>query len=166
MRHNHGTHALSVPCQLNLTPVLIFISLRKLVKIVSLIMRPLDVNLYASVKRNANARFLAKTSVYKSAWIVREYKKRGGMYDSHLLPPRSTGLQRWFREKWVDVSRNDHAPCGRPSSKSKLAYPLCRPTVRVTKNTPTTLQELSTMQIRRALKHKKDVKSRGRVRFQ
>jgi hypothetical protein len=138
-------------------------------------MKPLDTKLYESVKREANALFLAKTSVYKSAWIVREYKKRGGKYDEAPPPPGQmpTGLQRWFREKWVNINaatskapNAPKAPCGRDSSSNtKQAYPLCRPTVRVTKETPTTLQELSPKQIRAAQKQKQVVKEKGRVHF-
>jgi len=130
-------------------------------------MKPLDAKLYASVKREADALFLAKTSAYKSAWIVREYKKRGGKYDE-APPPPSTGLQRWFREKWVNINatNNPKAPCGRDSSSNtKQAYPLCRPTVRVTKETPITLQELSPKQIRAAQKQKKVVKEKGHIKF-
>ena len=37
-------------------------------------------------------------------------------------------LRRWFKEKWVDVSRKvkgKHPPCGRPDT-SKGGYPKCR----------------------------------------
>lgn len=128
-------------------------------------MQPLDKPLYDAVKRDADLKFLAPTSVYKSAWIVREYKKRGGKYSTDV-PASSTGLQRWFREKWVDVNRKNE-PCGRASSdpKQKTAYPLCRPTIRVTKETPVTLSELSKTQIRSAQQQKANVKEKGRVRF-
>jgi hypothetical protein len=129
---------------------------------------PQDRGLYAKVKRAANARFLAPTSAYKSAWIVREYKKQGGKY-AGPPPPRSAGLRRWFKEKWVDVRRGDK-PCGRSSAKAKhkqasQAYPFCRPTVRVSKDTPTLLRDLSPAQVARALKRKSQVRESGRVRI-
>ena len=40
------------------------------------------------------------------------------------------GLTKWFKEKWVDISRpkkgGGYMPCGRKSSSSK-AYPKCVP---------------------------------------
>ena len=125
-------------------------------------MKPAKPSLYASVKRSADAKFSAPTSAYKSAWIVREYKKRGGTY-AGKPPAGSTGLKRWFKEEWVNVSKKDRPACGRTSARS--AYPLCRPTKRVTKNTPATVQELSASRIQKALRKKKVVKGKGRVEF-
>ena len=102
--------------------------------------QPSDSKLYAQVKAEADAKFLAPTSIYKSAWIVREYKKRGGVYDSSKKDAKQ-GLLRWFKEKWVDTNRGN-APCGRKKASTKGTYPLCRPTVRVTKDTPTLKQEI------------------------
>jgi ribosome assembly protein YihI (activator of Der GTPase) len=51
-------------------------------------------------------------------------------------------LGRWFKEKWVDVSRKidgKHPPCGRSSSdgeKGRKGYPKCRPSKKVSKSTP------------------------------
>ena len=47
-------------------------------------------------------------------------------------------LRRWFKEKWVDVSRKvggKHPPCGRKDADGK-AYPKCRPSKKVSKETP------------------------------
>ncbi len=47
-------------------------------------------------------------------------------------------LRRWFKEKWVDVSRKvdgKHPPCGRKDANGK-AYPKCRPSKKVSKETP------------------------------
>jgi hypothetical protein len=49
-------------------------------------------------------------------------------------------LRRWFKEKWVDVSRKvggKHPPCGRKDANGK-AYPKCRPSKKVSKETPKT----------------------------
>jgi hypothetical protein len=69
-------------------------------------------------------------------------------------------LNRWFKEKWVDVSRKDkdgkHPPCGR--SKAKLSgkgYPKCRPSVKVSDKTPKTSGSMSTGQKRAATKRKR-----------
>jgi len=47
-------------------------------------------------------------------------------------------LGRWFKEKWVDVSKKvdgKHPPCGRKDADGK-AYPKCRPSKKVSKDTP------------------------------
>jgi len=51
-------------------------------------------------------------------------------------------LARWFKEKWVDVSKKidgKHPPCGRKSAdgeKGRKGYPKCRPLKKVSKDTP------------------------------
>jgi hypothetical protein len=51
-------------------------------------------------------------------------------------------LGRWFKEKWVDVSKKidgKHPPCGRSDAdgeKGRKAYPKCRPSKKVSKETP------------------------------
>jgi hypothetical protein len=53
-------------------------------------------------------------------------------------------LRRWFKEKWVDVSRKidgKHPPCGRKDAdgdKERKGYPKCRPLKKVSKDTPKT----------------------------
>ena len=123
---------------------------------------PVPVNkiLYQTVKREANRKFLAPTGAYKSAWIVREYKKRGGRYDGQ----RSKGLlKRWFDEKWVNVAGG--GPCGRSRASTKGRYPVCRPSIRITKGTPTTVRELTKTQIRSAVRRKQKLKQSGRIKF-
>ena len=41
-------------------------------------MEPKDISLYKYVKSLADKKFESPTSIYKSSWIIREYKKRGG----------------------------------------------------------------------------------------
>ena len=72
-------------------------------------------------------------------------------------------LNRWFKEKWVDVSRKDkdgnHPPCGR--SKAKLGgkgYPKCRPSVKVSSKTPKTSGSMSSGQKQAATKRKRSKK--------
>jgi hypothetical protein len=42
--------------------------------------KPADSKLYARVKLEAKNKFRVFPSAYASAWIVKEYKKRGGKY--------------------------------------------------------------------------------------
>jgi hypothetical protein len=129
---------------------------------------PLDLKLYDKVKRAANEKFDEPTSAYKSMWISREYKKRGGKYSGKK--DSSRGLRRWLKEEWVDLKRPKrnskgkvigYAKCGRSSKLSK--YPLCRPSKRVSSKTPRTLKELPKSILKRAMTKKKSGK---RVSFQ
>jgi hypothetical protein len=72
-------------------------------------------------------------------------------------------LNRWFKEKWVDVSRKDkdgkHPPCGRGKAKtSSKGYPKCRPSVKVSDKTPKTSGSMSEGQKRAATKRKRSKK--------
>ena len=73
-------------------------------------------------------------------------------------------LNRWFKEKWVDVSRKDpktgkHPPCGRSKAKkSSKGYPKCRPSVKVSSKTPKTSGQMSEGQKRAATKRKRSKK--------
>ena len=60
-------------------------------------------------------------------------------------------LKRWFKEKWKDEKGN---PCG--SSKNKKTKK-CRPTKRVSKETPRTWGSLSKSQKAKAVAEKKRV---------
>jgi hypothetical protein len=47
-------------------------------------------------------------------------------------------LRRWFKEKWVDVSKKvngKYPPCGRKDADGK-SYPKCRPSKKISKETP------------------------------
>ena len=54
---------------------------------------------------------------------------------------KEESLSRWFKEKWVDVSRKDksgkHPECGADDS-DKEGYPKCRPSKKVNSKTPRT----------------------------
>ena len=125
-------------------------------------MTPTDPILYAKIKTLAKTRFLSKTSIYKSAWIVREYKKQGGDFVEPKDPNK--GLTRWFKEQWVDINRPGQT-CGRAEATTKGVYPLCRPTKKVTEKTPALLSEFSGSDIAKANKTKQRVKQTKRIKF-
>ena len=69
-------------------------------------------------------------------------------------------LNRWFKEKWVDVSRKNkdgkHPPCGRSKAKKgSKGYPKCRPSVKVSSKTPKTSGSMSQGQKQAATKRKR-----------
>lgn len=132
---------------------------------------PLNKKLYEVVKKEADKKFLAATSIYKSSWIVSEYKRRGGTYEGE--PTKKKGLRRWFAEKWVDLNRPikdskgniiDYEPCGRENASLKK-YPLCRPTYVVTSETPRTYSEIPTKDIENAKREKQKIKHKGNIKF-
>ncbi len=132
--------------------------------------KPVNQDLYNEVKRMADSKFQEKTSAYKSSWIVREYKKRGGKYSGNK--PKSSGLSRWYKEKWIDLNRPiknkkgnviAYEKCGRQAKKG--AYPLCRPSIRITKDTPKTYKEVAKQTIEKLLIKKRLIKNTGRVKF-
>ena len=90
--------------------------------------------LYSRVKSEAKRKFKIFPSAYASAWIVKEYKKRGGTYKGKKSG--KTGVARWMKEKWTT---QDGQACG--SAKFK-GVKKCRPTVRVSSKTPVTWKEL------------------------
>ena len=71
-------------------------------------------------------------------------------------------LRRWFKEKWVDVSRKDkdgkHPPCGRSEADtSSRGYPKCRPSKKVSGDTPQTVKATRS---RRETNHGQNVRLR------
>jgi hypothetical protein len=132
---------------------------------------PTNTSLYERVKREAKSKFQTYPSIYANSWIVKEYKKRGGKYAGPA--PRNSGLRRWYRERWVDLNRpikengkiKRFEKCGRTSKDKKSKYPLCRPSIRVSRNTPRTYREISKKSINKAKKAKVIVKHKGRIQF-
>lgn len=150
--------------------------------------RPLDRKLYEQVKREVKQRVSVWPSAYASGQLVSEYKKRGGRYapsspsssrssspsrskSSSLSRSRSSGnLNRWFKEKWVNVcekdSRGRYKRCGSSSSRGRSLkrYPYCRPSRRVSAETPRTVGEMSKSELSSMCQKKRRsmVKSGGR----
>jgi hypothetical protein len=121
----------------------------------------LNVDLYNKAKAEAD-RVYSKPSAYKSGFIVKKYKELGGEF-SGIKPKKtksgklkkdsadSVPLARWFAEDWQNQKR-------RPGYEKK--GDVYRPTRKITSKTPATYEELTTGQIKKAMKKKK---KRGRV---
>jgi len=108
----------------------------------------IDKELYKRVKEEIMKK-IPKHSAYRSGLIVKTYKARGGRYRGDKQYDK--GISRWFREKWESQAGNDGY---------KKKGDIFRPTVRVTKDTPTTFNELTPTQIYRAQEEKRKT---GRV---
>ena len=135
---------------------------------------PIDKKLYNQVKELASKKFKSKSGIYRSSWIVKEYKNRGGKYKGSKNSKK--GLSRWYKEDWIDLNRPirnsrkqiiGYKKCGRKSLKSKKSgkYPLCRPSKRITSKTPKTYKELSKKSIKHAKKLKSKYKGSKNIRF-
>lgn len=61
-------------------------------------------------------------------------------------------LKRWFKEEWVDVRTGK--PCGRKKGE-KRGTPYCRPSKRVSSDTPKTSKEMSAAEKRKKINEKK-----------
>lgn len=103
---------------------------------------PIDTTLYEKAKQIAD-RIYKKPSAYKSGFIVKKYKELGGRYRDDGEPYE---LKRWFAEKWVDVGRED--------------YPVYRPTRRISKDTPLTVQEIDKGNLRKQIELKQKIRGR------
>jgi hypothetical protein len=101
---------------------------------------PLDKELYKRVKLEADIIFV-KPSAYKSGWIVKTYKNRGGRYSGKKT---KEGLTRWYKEEWRDIGNKE--------------YPVYRPTKIINKNTPLTAQEISPTKLKKQIELKQIIK--------
>jgi len=108
---------------------------------------PVIVNqtLYNQVKDDAD-KLYKKPSAYKSGWIVKTYKERGGTYEDDN---QKKNLQRWFKEQWGDIGGKD--------------YPVYRPTKRITKDTPLTVDEIDPKQAKKQIALKQIIKGESNL---
>lgn len=97
----------------------------------------LNPKLYREAKKIADKTY-KKPSAYKSMFIVSTYKKLGGKYSGKKT---GKGVDRWNKEKWIQVvpflESGKRIACGFGDGGKG-----CRPSKRVDKDTPITIQEL------------------------
>jgi len=84
---------------------------------------------------NESEEFNEGLNLKQQAAIAINMKKKG-------IEPKNENvnedLRNWFKEKWVDVSKKvdgKHPPCGRKDADGK-SYPKCRPSKKVSSETP------------------------------
>ena len=95
--------------------------------------------LYKKAKKIADEKY-KKSSAYKSGFIVKTYRELGGEFIGKK--DENTGLNRWFNEEWVDVGDGE--------------YPVFRPTKKITKDTPLTIDEVDKSNLKNKLKSNKN----------
>ena len=101
---------------------------------------PIDKELYLDVKKYADSVY-SKPSAYKSGFIVKTYKERGGRYSGDK---GNQPIARWFKEDWKDVGGKD--------------YPVYRPTKRISKDTPLLPSEIDPTNLRQQIQTKQSIK--------
>jgi hypothetical protein len=101
---------------------------------------PTDKKLYNKIKKIADLIY-DHPSAYKSGFIVKMYKKNGGTYEDD---DKERTLKRWFREEWKDIGNKD--------------YPVYRPTRRINKNTPLTVDEIDKKNLKEQIKRKQKIR--------
>jgi len=102
----------------------------------------LDKNLYTLVKLEAD-KIYKHPSAYKTGYIVKKYKKLGGKYKDDNKPKN---LKRWFKEKWQDIGHE--------------SYPVYRPTIRINKKTPLTINEIDKKNLKEQIRRKQIIKGK------
>lgn len=96
----------------------------------------IDKNLYRKAKEIADATY-KRPSAYKSMFISKKYMELGGKFKA-----KSVGrLSNWRKSEWVQVvpylETGEIIECGKGSNTKG-----CRPTKRVNKDTPITIDQL------------------------
>jgi len=101
-------------------------------------------DILTQVKDPANRKAIAEN-------MVADFKAEGVNYNLQDFLQRAQvemakggqhgGLDRWFAEKWVDVKTGKE--CGRQKGEKRKGYPACRPSKRISEDTPKTASELS-----------------------
>jgi hypothetical protein len=133
-------------------------------------MPPKNQKLWDKIKAEAKIKFKSFPSIYASYWITNQYKQRGGTFSG--VKNERQGIARWTKEKWVDictpVGKNEdnkviYRECGR--TRKNIKYPLCRPSKRITKDTPKTVYELEPKKIQGLCDKKRDKKKDIRIFF-
>ena len=97
-------------------------------------------SLYRKVKEEAKMKYKRYPSLYASAWINKEYQKRGGKYKNKINSNNNIDI--WFREQWIQiipyVKDGLTIKCGSNNKPTKA----CRPLIRINKDTPPTIDEI------------------------
>ena len=104
--------------------------------------KPTNPALWSQCLAWARSRYKVCPSAYCNGAAAKRYKSKGGGWKKkpkNESDERLTeDLRRWFKEKWVDVSKKvdgKHPSCGRKDADGK-SYPKCRPSKKVSKETP------------------------------
>ena len=108
---------------------------------------PTNPELYEQVKQKIMKSY-KKNSAFASGAIVKEYKRLGGDYVDDGKPKN---LKRWFKEEWIDIN-----PILGITDDD--AYPVFRPTKKISNKTPSTIKEIPIERLREQYQLKQKIK--------
>lgn len=121
----------------------------------------LDKNIYDKAKKIADDKY-KKNSAYKSMYMIEKYKELGGKINPKA--EKKSGTKIWLKEKWknltplalgLETKINNLPACGAKHPKQGKNPSICRPTVKINKETPVLAQSYTLNEIKIALKKKK-----------
>jgi hypothetical protein len=125
---------------------------------------PINKELYAKAKAAINQKYGTHTSAYRSMALVKKYKSMGGKYRDDGGSRKTT---RWLNEKWVNVNAKkeggEYEECGKRGSSGK--YPLCRPSVSVSSETPKLVQNIPKTTLSTVNLKKQKLQNKANIRF-
>jgi hypothetical protein len=105
----------------------------------------LDEKIYNKVKQLADQTYKTH-GAYKSMFIVKKYKELGGTFNKNYTDEK---LTQWLKEQWKDIGNKE--------------YPVFRPTKRINKSTPLTVDEIDTKQLKQQIELKQKIKNTGNL---
>jgi hypothetical protein len=115
---------------------------------------------YKKAKREAD-KVYEKHSAYKSMFISKLYKQYGGTYKDSSK--KDTKLSTWRQERWIIVEpylkEGKKIACG--SEKAPNIHS-CRPSKKINKNTPTTIDSLIELHGKKKLLELVSLKKKGK----
>jgi hypothetical protein len=112
---------------------------------------PVEPSLYEKIKKEVFKQY-EKPSAYRSGALVKKYKEefkklygdKPPYIDTIKKEPKS--LENWFKEKWKDYAGFD--------------YPTYRPTIRINKQTPLTVDEIKPSNLKKQAILKQKIKGK------
>ncbi len=117
-------------------------------------------NAYKKAKRDAD-KIYEKHSAYKSMYISKLYKEYGGKYKDSSK--KDTKLSTWRQERWIVVEpylkEGKKIACGSEKASNIHA---CRPSKRINKDTPTTIDSLIELHGKKKLLELVALKKKGK----
>lgn len=113
-------------------------------------MKPANIELYDLAKKIVYSQY-TKSSAFRSGALQKKYKEMGGTY---IDDNKEKKLKRWFDEEWKDINPN----------KTKTSYPVFRPTKKITKDTPLTIDEIDKRDLIKQAKEKQKIKGTKNLR--
>jgi hypothetical protein len=106
---------------------------------------PIDKKLYEKAKEIVYKQY-SKPSAYRSGALVKLYKSMGGRYEDNNKKEKP--LADWFKADWININPNEKG------------YPVYRPTKRINKDTPLTVDEIDKKDLQKQIKLKQKIKGK------